>query len=247
MSCEWHSAFLLGRDSWSWSKKCLCWRIALLSQFSHNWRTLPKLRVFPLIVGCYSSTTTFPLSHFLYRFLLQDAGSSCLQRQVRSSIPSPQWQMKRLLQGRRMKSLWQAGPALPAAWAGKSTGAGASRVLLLAGSVQFQKKKISCKESFEEAFSSFGEAGASAWSKLVNGQGFCALATPMSCYYPVIGRNLISWNWRIGVQAGVWVCPTGRSVGWNRSSVWLWVDVKAADPQVLEGEAPAHPWAAVLV
>jgi len=62
----------------------------------------------------------------------------------------------------------------------------------LAGSVQFQKKKISCKESFEEAFSSFGEAGASAWSKLVNGQGFCALATPMSCYYPVIGRNLIS-------------------------------------------------------
>lgn len=153
----------------------------------------------------------------------------------------------KVLQGRRMKSLWQAGPALPAAWAGKSTGAGASRVLLLAGSVQFQKKKISCKEGFEEAFSSFGEAGASAWSKLVNGQGFCALATPMSCYYPVIGRNLISWNWRIGVQAGVWVCPTGRSVGWNRSSVWLWVDVKAADLQVLEGEAPAHPWAAVLV
>lgn len=82
----WTEEFLSLHCALSWSKQYWQWRMTLLRPFSLNWETLPKLQVFPVIVATFFPTPEFySLSHFLYKLLLQDAGSS----QVRCSVPEP--------------------------------------------------------------------------------------------------------------------------------------------------------------
>lgn len=84
--CELQSFFLFSHCPLSWSKQYWQWRMTLLRPFSLNWETLRKLQVFPVIVPTFFPTPEFySLSHFLYKLLLQDAGSS----QVRCSVPEP--------------------------------------------------------------------------------------------------------------------------------------------------------------
>lgn len=84
--CELQSFFLFSHCPLSWSKQYWQWRMTLLRPFSLNWETLRKLQVFPVIVATFFPMPEFySLSHFLYKLLLQDAGSS----QVRCSVPEP--------------------------------------------------------------------------------------------------------------------------------------------------------------
>lgn len=136
---EWHSS-LLGCDIWSWSKKCLCWGIALLSQFSLTEGLCQNYRYFLWLLAVILAPELFPCP-------ISSAGFYCRMQAAAACRgkwgPASPAHSGRLLQDRGMKSLWwQAGTALPEAWAENSTGAGASSILLQAVSVHFQKKKL---------------------------------------------------------------------------------------------------------